>query len=186
MTRLLLALGLLVGPALAQEAPVTTPPAADPAAEAVVPPELLEFIEADYPEAAQAAGRQAAVLLALTINADGSTTDIEVVEPAGDGFDEAAVAAVSRFRFRPATQAGQPIPVRIQYRYAFTLKTVVEEVVSKAPTGRLEGRLREAGTRRPLPGLTVQLPALNQETITDAQGVFAFPEVPGHGAAAHR
>lgn len=177
MTRLLLFLGLLGGPAWAQEgAPPAAPATAE--ADAVVPPELLEFVEATYPEAAQAAGRQAVVLLALTINADGSTTDVEVVEPAGEGFDEAAVAAVRQFRFRPATQGGQAIPVRIQYRYAFTLETVVEEVVSKAPTGRLEGRLREAGTRRPLPGLTVQLPALNQETITDAQGAFAFPEVP--------
>lgn len=155
----------------------------------VVPPVLLEFVEADYPPAALAARQQADVVLALTVNADGSVTDVEVVTsaepepPAAEGasasaFDDAARAAVVRFRFQPATQDGQAIPVRLQYRYAFTLKTVVEEVASAAPTGRLEGQLLEAGTRRPLGGVSVQLPDLKMETFTDAQGRFAFAEVP--------
>ncbi|MEZ4473207.1 MAG: TonB-dependent receptor [bacterium] len=167
--RPILPLLLLLVPLVAvgqEAAPASEAPAA------ITPPTLVEFIEAPYPAAALEARREAAVVLALTVGVDGAVSDIEVVEPAGDGFDEAAVEAVSRFRFEPARSGGEAIPVRLQYRYAFTLKQVVEE--KAAPTGRLEGRLIEAGTRRPLPGLIVRLPALGQEAISDAEGRFAF------------
>jgi TonB family protein len=108
-------------PANEPRAPDAPPAAAAPAAPALVPPELLESSEADYPAEARAEGLEGTVVLLLTIAADGSVTDADVVEPVGHGFDEAARSAALRFRFRPALRNGEPITARIRYPYAFKL-----------------------------------------------------------------
>ncbi len=76
-------------------------------------PELVHTEEAPYPPEAKAAGVEGDVVLRLTIDVNGEVTDAEVVEGAGQGFDEAAQAAALQFRFRPARRRGKPIPVRI-------------------------------------------------------------------------
>jgi TonB family protein len=123
MTRLSLAmlatLALVSGQAHAQEAPAE-PPAEAPKSR-VEPPELLEFAEAEYPSAALEARREAKVVLKLSLDEQGAVTAADVTTPAGDGFDEAAVAAALRFRFRPARREGVPVAVRILYSYEFKL-----------------------------------------------------------------
>ena len=57
-------------------------------------PELQQFVQADYPPEAEAAGLTGSVLLEVDIGADGSVLDARVIGPAGNGFDEAAVEAV--------------------------------------------------------------------------------------------
>ena len=68
-----------------------------PEAEEVKPlvkmPELVEYVQAPYPEAAKEAGIEGVVRLLIEIDAAGEVTYIEVLQPAGSGFDEAAVAA---------------------------------------------------------------------------------------------
>jgi vitamin B12 transporter len=109
-------------------APAAAPaPAPAPEAEAapggshpdVQAPELLEFVEAEYPSVALEAGREGSVVLKLAIDAAGSVVDASVERAAGDGFDEAARAAALRFRFSPARRAGEPVASRILYRYEF-------------------------------------------------------------------
>ena len=85
-----------------------TPPAAD--APAVTPPRLASFVEADYPAEALAERSEADVGLLLTIGADGVVTDVQVIGPAGQGFDEAAHAAALRFRFEPAMRGSPSRP----------------------------------------------------------------------------
>src|SRR5687768_162487 len=69
---------------------------------AVTDPELIEFVPAEYPAEARERGVDATVVLVLTIDTEGLVSSAEVLEPAGHGFDEAAVAAAKRFRFKPA------------------------------------------------------------------------------------
>src|SRR5688500_10726299 len=72
--------------------------------QAMTPPRLLAFVEAPYPATARDAGvRSAAVLLVVTIDADGFVEDVTLAgEPVGYGFDEAAIGAARRFVFEPA------------------------------------------------------------------------------------
>src|SRR4051812_36174695 len=65
-------------------------------------PTLTRFVEAAYPAQAQAEGLTGAVKLQVTIGADGKVADAKVSEPAGHGFDEAALAAVQQFEFSAA------------------------------------------------------------------------------------
>ncbi|GMV42380.1 MAG: hypothetical protein AMXMBFR64_40960 [Myxococcales bacterium] len=172
---LLAALLLVVGPAAAARAAHDTPPGEPPPADAVPngpqAPVLLRFVEAPYPEDERAAGRTATVELRLTIDETGAVTDAEVVTSAGPAFDTAAVAACRSFLFQPAMLEGEPIPVRILYRYAFTLKEQKPTVATF--TGLVRGRQSGA----PLGGVRVLVEGVEAVT-TDAEGRFSVAAVP--------
>jgi TonB family protein len=90
---------------------------------AQTPPTLTTFVPAPYPASAQSAGVEASVLLQLTVEADGSVSDVQLLTPAGFGFDEAAIEAAKKFIFSPATQNNTPMRAVIQYRYHFLLQS---------------------------------------------------------------
>src|SRR5687767_9199710 len=91
--RFLLAAWLLLAPLLAS-------------AQEVLPPEIVTFVAAEYPASARAAGVEGVVDLELTVEADGTVSDVSVTTPAGFGFDEAAAAAARKLLFKPATRDG--------------------------------------------------------------------------------
>ncbi len=148
------------------------------------PPELLHFVQAGFPPEAEAAGLTGEVTLKVTLSADGSVDQAEVSVPAGHGFDEAAVAAVRQFRFRPAEVDGQPAPVQIEYLYHFTL---APPPASDAGTPGLEksatlkGQLIARGSRTRIPGATVRCgdDADSPEAISDDDGQFSLSVQPG-------
>jgi TonB family protein len=133
------------------------------------PPRLLTFVKADYPEGEKAAGREAVVVLRLTLDAEGAVGEAAVETSAGAAFDAAALAAARQFRFEPAEIDGKPAPIRILYRYEFVLEKVVRT------TAELTGVVRNRKTRQPLPGITLTVEG--QTATTDASGRFAFPEL---------
>lgn len=117
------------GTALAQDA---EPPASTPQP-AVTPPKLLESHEAVYPPGALAAGIEGVVGLRLTISKTGEVLKAEVVEPAGHGFDEAALQAVSTFRFEPGQKGSVPVAARILFRFPFKLPAQPKPAADSAP-----------------------------------------------------
>lgn len=127
---------LVAGQTRAQEPEVSAPvpQASAPAAPAVEMPKLLEFIEASYPAQAKQERLEGKVSLRLTLDAQGTVTAAEVLEPAGHGFDEAAREAALRFRFEPAKRNGTPVPARIVYPYAFRLPPAPEPVAQSTTT----------------------------------------------------
>lgn len=101
----------------------------------VLPPVLVEFVEASYPPAALAEHKEGRVLLKLTIDAEGRVTEAQISESLGYGFDEAARAAVLRFRFTPARRNGTPTASRILYAYEFHLPPPLVEAPLPEPLG---------------------------------------------------
>lgn len=151
---------------------------ADPAAPAAAlrPPRLVQFVQADYPPAALAAGTDGSVVLRLTISPEGRVTEALVLEGAGSGFDEAAQAAALRFTFEPARRGDDPIPSTIRYRYRFNAAAVR---AASAPTHRaiLRGVVRARGGERAIDGAAVLIALPNgrsQQQTTDAAGAFRF------------
>lgn len=82
-------------------------------------PRVIERVEAEYPAWARGAGLSTRVALRVWVAPDGRAARI-VVEPYSTrhdllsrrmraSFDSAAVRAVRRWRFRPATRAGRPV-----------------------------------------------------------------------------
>src|SRR4051812_5871 len=77
-------------------------------------PKLLQAVAPDYPPAALQAGKQAKVKVRIHIDATGIVTKVDVLEPVGDGFDEAAVAAAMQYVFDPAEIDGKPGEIAVE------------------------------------------------------------------------
>lgn len=122
---------------LAHAATVAAQGTAGSAAELQAP--VLETrAEAEYPPAALERRAEADVGLELTIDASGVVTSVRVTAPAGSGFDEAASAAATKFRFSPARRAGVPIESIVQFTYSF------RPPPAPATTGEADSVTREA------------------------------------------
>jgi TonB family protein len=145
-------------------------PSADPRSSSPVKePELVTFVPAEYPKEANEKGLEAHVDLVLTIDQEGRVEQAEVLEPAGHGFDEAAVAAAKRFVFRPAERDGRPVKSRIVYRYSFHFTPAPKAEQKPAPAA-IRGRVEIAGTKAPLAGATVTLARDGGTPVTRVTG----------------
>jgi TonB family protein len=113
---LLLAL-LHAGPARAHE-----PDEEHEATRGLTAPVLIERVDAHYPEAARRDGLGGVVGLELSVAEDGHVASVKVVKPAGHGFDEEAVEAAEKFRFRPATRDGKPIASTVLFDQTFVVR----------------------------------------------------------------
>jgi len=75
-----------------------------------------------YPEAARRARITGAVVLECTINKSGVVTNIKTLRGLPLGLTEAAVDAVSKWRFKPSTLNGKPVEVLYVLTVHFTLQ----------------------------------------------------------------
>jgi TonB family protein len=140
------------------------------------PPKLVKFVQAVYPKEKHDAHLTGSVLLSIEIGGDGAVGEVEVVKGAAPDFDAAAVAAAKQFVFEPAEIDGQPAPVKITYRYDFT---IVEEIVKVGPQINFDGVVRERLSKRPMANVAVKIVDLDGVTATtEADGHFAFTDVP--------
>ncbi|MBL8209313.1 MAG: energy transducer TonB [Bryobacterales bacterium] len=103
MHRILLALGAmgLWGQALPEPELVRVGPG-------VTQPVLVKKVEPAYSAEALEAKISGAVLVEMVVSAEGVPGRIRVLRPLGYGLDEAAVEAVSQWRFVPAKREGVP------------------------------------------------------------------------------
>ena len=181
---------LFAGAVFAADPPVGAPAGATPAAEAapeglplLTGPEVASFVEAVYPPEALAAGLGGTVGLLVEVGVEGSVTRVDVLRPAGHGFDEAAVAAVRQFTFRPATDATGPVVVEVEFDYPFVPPPAVEEVPPpEALPVTLEGQLTEMATKVPVAGGVVIARDLAgrevAQVVADDRGHYAFAGLP--------
>jgi len=159
----------------------------------IVPPKLVKFVPAQYPKELLSRGLRGAVILQISLNDKGRVTKVEVVKGAGALFDAAAVEAGRKLEFTPATADGKPIAVAIRYRYRFKPEMLMTRRGRSRSLGRyqrremlwsfegfssLKGQLLERGTGRPLVGVTVHIPKLKKDAITDTEGKFRFGVLP--------
>ncbi|MET0344212.1 MAG: TonB family protein [Polyangiales bacterium] len=137
------------------------------------PPELLQFVEAPYPEVEPKPAADVGVLVGILIDAQGKVAEATVRESAGPAFDQAALEAVRAFTFSPAEIDGKPAAIRIEYRYVFT----VRQVAVTPTTGVLAGNVLDADSKKKLPGVKVTL-ASGTVVQTDADGHFRLEGLP--------
>ncbi len=87
----------------------------------VTPPRVIETVDPDYPADHLADGVEPVVALHVTIEADGTVSDAHPEGAHQAGFDEAALEAVRRWRFVPATRDGSPVRARVRVEVRFRL-----------------------------------------------------------------
>lgn len=72
-------------------------------------PELIYKEEPEYSEEARKVRFQGTVKLLIDVDTSGHATNIRVTQSVGLGLDERAIAAVQRWRFRPALAGDKPV-----------------------------------------------------------------------------
>jgi protein TonB len=77
----------------------------------MVRPVLLARVEPSYPQVARRAGLGGRVTVRAVIAEDGSVDTVEVLASTNPLFNEAAVDAVRKWRYRPARMNGRPVRV---------------------------------------------------------------------------
>jgi periplasmic protein TonB len=86
-------------------------------------PQFIQRSVPKYPRMAQRLGMEGSVLLRLAIDASGKLTGVEVLNGAGNGFDEEAVQAVKRSTFAPAVLNGRPVRCLALLKIRFQLSS---------------------------------------------------------------
>ncbi len=85
------------------------------------PPVLIKGAEAEFSDEARRGGFQGNVILSLLVTEQGLPTDILIEKSLGHGLDEKAIESVQKYRFKPATKDGKPVPARISIEVSFRL-----------------------------------------------------------------
>ena len=186
------------------------PPAPTPSTKLTKAPAVRRSIDPVYPADALAGKRAADVTMLVDLDASGRVTKVEISQSGGADFDDAAKAAMLQFEFSPAEIDGTPAPIRIAYTLHF-LPNIESREQTAEPGSRnsaeaapappvapapprapdvvvVRGRVREKGTRNPLPGVEVSVitraadgveaPAVAAAT-TDEDGRFQIRGAPG-------
>lgn len=76
-------------------------------------PKPINNVEAEFSDEARRKHASGRVMVAMTVTDQGLPSDVRVAVPAGMGLDEEALKAVRKYRFKPATLEGVPVPVPI-------------------------------------------------------------------------
>lgn len=80
-------------------------------------------VEPLYPRLAESRGLEGRVLVEFTVTADGSVSGASVIESTDRLFEDAALAAVARFRYQPRVVDGQAVAVAgVRTEFSFRLE----------------------------------------------------------------
>ncbi len=177
----------LVAP-LAAVAVVGAPGAAhaQAASQDVTPPEPITHVDAVYPPSALGERKHADVVLAVTVDADGHVSKVDVLQSGGPDLDEAAIIAARQWTFTPAMRAGKPIASRIKIPFHFAPPAPPpEEVETRKPN---ELAPQQALQPAPVPARAAPRPAppVATEPATPAAEeveIVGRREAPSRGAS---
>ncbi len=123
-------------------------------------PELVRFVEAEYPISVYGEGIEGDVLMTLLVNDSGAVDSIWLEHGVHPVLDSNALAAARQFQFEPAVAGGQTVPVYLRYEYRFSLREVAKQI---EPVANFGGRLLERGTRNPIPDAMVVISFLERK-----------------------
>ena len=86
------------------------------------PPEVIRKVMPEYPREALRDNIEGRVILMIVIDVEGNVIEVRVVRSIPPKiFDDAAIEAMSQWKFKPAQQNGVPIKVRLAYPIEFSL-----------------------------------------------------------------
>jgi TonB family protein len=84
-------------------------------------PVPINNVEAEYTDEARRAHYEGVSIVSLIVDVYGRPQHMRIVRPLDYGLSEKAIEAVSRYRFKPAMNDGQPAPVLINVEVNFHL-----------------------------------------------------------------
>jgi TonB family protein len=90
----------------------------------VLMPEVINEVKPSYTADAMRQKIQGIVMVEAVVMPDGTVGQVQVIRSLDGtfGLDQEALKAVRRWRFRPGTRFGQPVPVLVEIELTFTLR----------------------------------------------------------------
>ena len=87
-------------------------------------PAVIRWVKPSYTDAAKRERIQGSVMVEAVVLKDGKVGDVTVTRSLDQvyGLDEQAVKTARRWLFKPGTRNGNPVPVRVEIEFTFTLK----------------------------------------------------------------
>ena len=86
----------------------------------IEPPIPVRTTAPDFPEEMRRAGQSGLVLVSCLVDEKGEVQDMKVEKASNDLFVKPAMAALSKWRFKPAQQGGVKIATRVSIPIRFT------------------------------------------------------------------
>ena len=150
----------------------------------LVPPVVLTHVDAQYPPALAAEGKHLDVLLAVTVDAEGHVSRVEVTTSGGAEADLAAVTATRQWTFKPGLRNATPVAMRIPVPFHFSppAKSLEAPTNAEAP---LQGGTTGAGaSAASLVAVEADRdPHAKPESAPQQVSVFGAVDAPTMGAA---
>ena len=88
----------------------------------ITAPKAIYSPDPEYTDQARKRKVRGSVLLSLVVTPEGDVREPKVIRSLDRDLDKQAVAAVSKWKFTPATKDGQPVSVRIKVEASFNIK----------------------------------------------------------------
>lgn len=85
----------------------------------VTSPMLIYKVDPQYSPEARSAKFSGVVLVNLIVDAQGNPQNVHIVRGVGMGLDEKALEAIKHYKFRPAYEAGKPVPTELNVEVNF-------------------------------------------------------------------
>ena len=85
-------------------------------------PEVISRVEPKFSDEARAEEFEGVVTVNLIVNTKGLPENVHVIRGVERGLDEAALEAITQYRFKPAMENGKPVPVRVNVEVHFRIK----------------------------------------------------------------
>ena len=141
-------------------------------------PVVVHQVDAVYPAAMTP--QHADVTLIVTLDASGDVTDVKIASSGGPAFDEAAVEAVRKWTFSPATKDGKPFPARIKIPFHFAAPAPAPPPPAPPPTASVTAPSPPPPSPPP-PAHRQAAPAANAGDDIEEVRVYAPPALPRVG-----
>ncbi len=87
----------------------------------IVAPRLIYAPDPKFTEQARAAKYGGTAVVSLVVDAQGNPQNVQVIRHLQMGLDEEALAAVTHYKFKPATMQGKPVPVAVEIKVTFRI-----------------------------------------------------------------
>lgn len=85
------------------------------------PPMPMRTSAPNYPTQLKRDGITGMVSVSIVVNEKGEVQDAKVEKSSNPGFDQAAIDAVSKWKFKPAKKAGEPVAVKVVVPVKFAM-----------------------------------------------------------------
>ena len=87
------------------------------------PPVPVRTVAPDYPDELRRDGVSGLVMVKCQIDAQGNVTETEIEKSSNPAFEKPAVAALKKWKFKPAKQDGQAVAIKVSIPIKFVFES---------------------------------------------------------------